>query len=104
MTEPSEDNAPAGEPRERSILATLKERPLGIGLWIGIVFGALNAIMLGIPMLASMAIGGLLGFLVCAFGCPHMRSRMNARRQRKRELLLPESKRVRATSVFSAFD
>ena len=104
MVKPSEDNTPADEPRERSILATLKERPLGIGLWIGIVFGALNAIMLGLPMLTSMLIGGVLGFLVCTFGCPHMRSRMDARRQRKREVLLPESKQVRATSVFSAFD
>ena len=104
MAKPFGDNASADEPRNRSILATLKERPLGIGLWIGMVFGALNAIILGLPMLASMLIGGGLGFVVCAFGCPHMRSRMNARRQRKRDLLLPEGKRVRATSVFSAFD
>jgi hypothetical protein len=104
MAKPSEDNSPADEPQNRSVFAMLKERPLGIGLWIGMVFGALNAIMLGLPMLASMLIGGGLGFVVCAFGCPHMRSRMKARRQRKRELLLPESHRVRATSVFSAFD
>ena len=98
------DNAPADELRNRSVLAVLIERPLGIGLWIGIVFGALNAIMLGLPMLASMLVGGTLGFVVCAFACPHMRSRMKARRQRKREVMLLESKRVRATSVFSAFD
>ena len=95
------DRAPASEEESErgSVLKTLSERPLGIGLWFGMGIGALNAYMLGLTYLPSVAIGGALGLVVCTFGCPHMRTRMKARRMRRNEKV-----RVRATSAFSTFD
>ena len=96
-----EDRAPASEEESErgSVLKTLSERPLGIGLWFGMGIGALNAYMPGLTYLPSVAIGGALGLVVCTFGCPHMRTRMKARRMRRNEKV-----RVRATSAFSTFD
>ena len=96
-----ENRTPASEEEsdEASILKTLSERPLGIGLWFGMGIGALNAYMLGLTYLPSVAIGGALGLVVCTFGCPHMRTRLKARRIRRNEMV-----RVRATSAFSTFD
>ena len=89
---------------ERSLLRLWIERPLGIGVLIGIVAGSLNSIMLSVPMLPSILVGSLLGLVVCTLGCPAMRTKMLARRERKRILSLNDSKRVRATSAFSTFD
>ena len=89
---------------ERSLLRLWIERPLGIGVLIGIVAGSLNSIMLSVPMLPSILVGSLLGLVVCTFGCPAMRTKMHARRERKRIPSVNDSKRVRATSAFSTFD
>ena len=96
-----EDRTPASEEEleKGSILKKLSERPLGIGLWFGMGIGVLNAYMLGLTYLPSIAIGGTLGLVVCTFGCPHMRTRLKARRMRRNE-----KARVRATSAFSTFD
>jgi len=89
---------------EKSLLRLWIERPLGIGVLIGIVAGSLNSIMLGVPMLPSILVGSILGLVVCTFGCPAMRTKMHARRERKRMPSVNDSKRVRATSAFSTFD
>jgi hypothetical protein len=60
--------------------------------------------MLGVPMLTSILVGSVLGLVVCTLGCPAMRTKMLARRERKRVLSVNDSKRVRATSAFSTFD
>ena len=91
------------EPDKGSILKKLRERPLGIGLWFGMGIGVLNAYMLGLTYLPSVAIGGALGLVVCTFGCPHMRTRLKARRMRRNQNA-GEKVRVRATSAFSTFD
>ncbi len=94
----------AKSPPKKSLLRLWIERPLGIGVLIGIVAGSLNSIMLGVPMLTSILVGSVLGLVVCTLGCPAMRTKMLARRERKRVLSVNDSKRVRATSAFSTFD
>jgi hypothetical protein len=94
----------AKSPPEKSLIRLWIERPLGIGVVIGIVAGSLNSIMLGVPMLPSILVGSILGLAVCTFGCPAMRTKMLARRERKRIPSGNNSKRVRATSAFSTFD
>ena len=91
-------------PPKRVLLRLWIERPLGIGVLIGIVAGSLNSVMLGVSMLPSILVGSILGLVVCTLGCPAMRTKMLARRERKRILSLNDSKRVRATSAFSTFD
>lgn len=91
-------------PPKRALLRLWIERPLGIGVLIGIVAGSLNSVMLGVSMLPSILVGSILGLVVCTLGCPAMRTKMLARRERKRILSLNDSKRVRATSAFSTFD
>ena len=100
-----EDRIPVSEEEsdKGSILKTLSERPLGIGLWFGMGIGALNAYILGLTYLTSVAIGGALGLVVCTFGCPHMRTRLKARKMRRNQNA-GEKVRVRATSAFSTFD
>ena len=91
-------------PPKRPLLRLWIERPLGIGVLIGIVAGSLNSVMLGVSILPSILVGSILGLVVCTLGCPAMRTKMLARRERKRILSLNDSKRVRATSAFSTFD
>jgi len=94
----------AKSPPKKSLLRLWIERPLGIGVLIGIVAGCLNSIMLDVPMMPSILVGSVLGLAVCTIGCPAMRTKMLARRERKRALSVNDSKRVRATSAFSTFD
>jgi len=94
----------AKSPPQKSLLRLWIERPLGIGVLIGIVAGSLNSIMLDVPMMPSILVGSILGLAVCTIGCPAMRTKMLARRERKRALSVDDSKRVRATSAFSTFD
>ena len=94
----------AKSPPKRALLRLWIERPLGIGVLIGIVAGCLNSVMLGVSMLPSILVGSILGLVVCTLGCPAMRTKMVARRERKRILSLNDGKRVRATSAFSTFD
>jgi len=89
---------------KRALLRLWIERPLGIGMLIGIAAGSLNSIMLDVPMMPSILVGSILGLVVCTIGCPAMRTKMLARRERKRILSLNDAKRVRATSAFSTFD
>ena len=91
-------------PPKKSLLRLWIERPLGVGVLIGIVAGSLNSIMLGVAMLPSILVGSIIGLAVCTLGCPAMRTKMVARRERKRILNVNDSKRVRATSAFSTFD
>ena len=94
----------AKSPPEKSLIRLWIERPLGIGVVIGIVAGSLNSIMLDVPMMPSILVGSILGLVVCTIGCPAMRTKMLARRERKRILSLNDAQRVRATSAFSTFD
>lgn len=89
---------------KRALLRLWIERPLGIGVLIGVVAGSLNSVMLGVSILPSILVGSILGLVVCTLGCPAMRTKMLARRERKRMLSLNDTKRVRATSAFSTFD
>ena len=54
-----------------SIYRTL-QKPLGIGIIVGTITGFSNSLILGLPLLSSLAIGGALGLSVCLFGCPGM--------------------------------
>ena len=49
-------------------LLKIAEKPLGIGLSIGLVAGAANAYFLGIPMWLSLSAGAILGLLIAAPG------------------------------------
>ena len=103
MVEDEPKDSSADGQDEKSLMRFYIEKPVGIGLSIGIVTGALNSIMLGTPMLASMLIGSGLGLCVCVFLCPEMRTRMKQRRERTRQAI-DSRRRVRASSAFSTFD
>ena len=90
MTEPQKDD----DRRATSILQ-IAEKPIGIGLVIGIVAGAGNSIALGIPLWQSISAGAILGMLVCLLACPAMK-RINRKTVTKT--------RARAASAFTTLE
>ncbi|MDP6870052.1 MAG: hypothetical protein QGI21_04700 [Candidatus Poseidoniaceae archaeon] len=85
-------------------LLKIAEKPLGIGLVIGIGAGIANALILGIPMWISLLTGGVLGVAVCLVGSPAMKSELRARRiaeSNRRKAML---KKARVASAFTAFE
>lgn len=85
-------------------LLRIAEKPLGIGLAIGLVAGGANALILGIPMWISLTGGAVLGLGVCMIACPGMKSELKARREAEmRRKMLLRSK-ARTASAFTAFE
>ena len=85
-------------------LLRIAEKPLGIGLAIGLVAGGANALILGITMWISLTGGAVLGLGVCIIACPGMKSELKARREAEmRRKMLLRSK-ARTASAFTAFE
>ena len=84
--------------------SALFERPIGIGFWIGMVFGLLNALTFNLPMFASALSGALIGSGVCIVACPAMRSQIKKHRQRIRAHESALKMRSRATSAFTTLE
>ncbi|MBL6732590.1 MAG: hypothetical protein ISP82_06550 [Candidatus Poseidoniaceae archaeon] len=55
-----------------SLFTRTLQKPLGIGVIVGTILGLSNSLILGLPLLSSIGIGGALGMAVCLFGCPGM--------------------------------
>jgi Mg/Co/Ni transporter MgtE len=55
-----------------SLFTRTLQKPLGIGIIVGTILGLSNSLILGLPLLSSIGIGGVLGMAVCLFGCPGM--------------------------------
>ena len=51
-------------------LLKLAEKPLGIGLGIGLSVGAINTYFLGIPLWLTLSSGAILGLSVCLIAAP----------------------------------
>ena len=85
-------------------LLRIAEKPLGIGLAIGLVAGGANALILGIPMWISLTGRAVLGLGVCMIACPGMKSELKARREAamRRKMLLRS--KARTASAFTAFE
>ena len=85
-------------------LLRIAEKPLGIGLAIGLVAGGANALILGIPMWVSLIGGAIMGLSVCMIACPGMKSELKARREAemRRKMLLRA--KARTASAFTAFE
>ena len=85
-------------------LLKIAEKPLGIGLAIGLVAGGANALILGIPMWVSLIGGAIIGLGVCMIACPGMKSELKARREAemRRKMLLRA--KARTASAFTAFE
>jgi hypothetical protein len=56
------------------------ERPLVIGIAIGLVMGIANALILAIPLWISLTSGVFLGIAVTMIACPGMRTTLRDRR------------------------
>ena len=82
-------------------LLKIAEKPLGIGLSIGLVAGAANAYFLGIPMWLSLSAGAILGLGVCLIAAPGMKTELKARRVSRRKAVL---RKARTASAFTAFE
>jgi len=82
----------------------LFERPLGIGLMVGMTMGALNSYFFGIPIITSMILGSVIGIMVCIIACPAMKTIVKQHKERIRERNLAVKMRSRAVSVFTSLE
>ncbi|MBK70950.1 MAG: hypothetical protein CMB43_00745 [Euryarchaeota archaeon] len=88
-----------------SLLYRTMQKPLGVGIIVGTITGFSNSLILGLPLLASIAIGGVLGISVCLFGCPGMmRGQIAARRELEKQRQADRARRQRIIKAFTAFD
>ena len=85
-------------------LLFLLEKPIGIGLWIGLIVGAFNGYMFGLPMIWSISSGAFLGMLVCIFSCPDMRTMLKERRNRIRKSRMDNVVKSKAMSAFTSLE
>ena len=88
-----------------SLIYRTLQKPLGIGMIVGIITGFSNSLILGLPLLSSLAIGGVLGLSVCLFGCPGMmKGQIAARRELEKQRRADRARRQRIIKAFTAFD
>ena len=88
-----------------SLIYRTLQKPLGIGMIVGTITGFSNSLILGLPLLSSLAIGGALGLSVCLFGCPGMmKGQIAARRELEKQRRANRARRQRIIKAFTAFD
>ena len=85
-------------------LLKIVEKPLGIGIGIGLIAGAANAVILGIPMWLSLLAGSILGVLVCLIASPAMKTELKARREAEEKRSAALLSKTRVASAFTAFE
>ena len=85
-------------------LLKLAEKPLGIGLGIGLSVGAINTYFLGIPLLLTLSSGAILGLIVCLSAAPGMKSELRARREAEARRKAMLRAKARTASAFTAFE
>ena len=85
-------------------LLKIAEKPLGIGLSIGLVAGAANAYFLGISMWLSLSTGAILGLGVCLIAAPGMKTELKARREAEARRKAVLRAKARTASAFTAFE
>ena len=85
-------------------LVKLAEKPLGIGLAIGLLAGGINSYALQIPLNISLASGAILGIAVCLIASPGMKSELKARRIAEQKRAAQLRSKARTASAFTAFE
>ena len=85
-------------------LLKLAEKPLGIGLGIGLSVGAINTYVLGIPLWLSLTSGAILGLGVCLIAVPGMKTELRARREAEARRKAALRAKARTASAFTAFE
>ena len=85
-------------------LLKLAEKPLGIGLGIGLSVGAINTFFLGIPLWLTLSSGAILGLSVCLIAAPGMKSELRARREAEARRKAMLRAKARTASAFTAFE
>jgi Mg/Co/Ni transporter MgtE len=88
-----------------SLFTRTLQKPLGIGIIVGTILGVSNSLILGLPLLSSIGIGGVLGLAVCLFGCPGMmKGQIAARRELESKRRAERARRQRILKAFTSFD
>ena len=88
-----------------SLFTRTLQKPLGIGIIVGTILGVSNSLILGLPLLSSIGIGGALGMAVCLFGCPGMmKGQIAARRELESKRRAERARRQRILRAFTSFD
>ena len=85
-------------------LIKIAEKPLGIGVIIGILAGGINSYALGISLYPSVLVGFFLGVSVCLLASPGMKSELKARRLAEQTRKAMLRSKARAGSAFTAFE
>ena len=85
-------------------LLKIAEKPLGVGIGIGLIAGVANAVILGIPMWPSLLAGSILGVLVCLIASPAMKTELKARREAEEKRSAALLSKTRVASAFTAFE
>ena len=85
-------------------LLKIAEKPLGIGLIIGFSIGAINSFLLNITLWISVAVGAVLGVLVCLIASPAMKSELRSRRKAEQARKARLRSKARTASAFTAFE
>ena len=85
-------------------LVKLAEKPLGIGLVIGLLAGGINSYVLQIPLYISLASGAILGIAVCLIASPGMKTELKARRIAEQKRAAQLRSKARTASAFTAFE
>jgi membrane protein implicated in regulation of membrane protease activity len=90
--------------RGSATLLKIAEKPLGIGIGIGLIAGAANSLVLGIPMWLSLLTGSILGILVCLVASPAMKTELKARREAEEKRSAALLSKTRVATAFTAFE
>ncbi|MBJ63241.1 MAG: hypothetical protein CMB55_00385 [Euryarchaeota archaeon] len=85
-------------------LLKIAEKPLGIGLSIGLAVGYANSVILGIPLWFSLSGGAILGLGVCLIAAPGMKTELRARREAEALRKAALRAKARTASAFTAFE
>ena len=96
---------PTQEGSDSSLSHRVLQKPLGVGAIVGIVTGLSNSLILGLPLISSIFIGGLLGLSVCLFGCPGMmKGQIAARKELEKQRKVARARRQRIIKAFTSLD
>ena len=90
--------------RGSATLLKIAEKPLGISILIGLAAGGANALILGIPMWASLTGGAIIGLGVCLIACPGMKTELKARRDAEARRKTALHAKARTASAFTALE
>ena len=90
--------------KDPPLLPKVMQKPLFVGVGVGLVVGVLNTIVLGIPLLLSAPTGVVLGLAVCMLCSTNMRNELAEHKRAEDEYKQRLVDRKGRAGAFTRFD